>query len=187
MSATIGLADKIERIHRALTRARLPHAFGGALALAYYATPRATIDIDLNVFIPPDKYLDVLKILRRLGVDRFPDSEVVSRDGQARTWWGSNPVDLFFSYDPIHDAMKEASRVVPFGATTIPIIAPEHLMVAKVVFNRSKDWVDIEQMLVAVPDLDLAEVQRWLTHLIGDGDARFERFIALRDELRLSE
>ena len=39
--------------------AKIPHAFGGALALAYYAEPRATIDIDLNLFIPTNRFLEV--------------------------------------------------------------------------------------------------------------------------------
>ncbi|HEY7952208.1 MAG TPA: hypothetical protein VID70_04420 [Solirubrobacteraceae bacterium] len=44
------LPDKVLAIHRALAQAKVAHAFGGALALAYYAEPRGTIDIDLNVF-----------------------------------------------------------------------------------------------------------------------------------------
>ena len=49
------LDEKILAVERALARADVPHAFGGALALAYYATPRATVDIDLNVFVPADE------------------------------------------------------------------------------------------------------------------------------------
>ena len=46
------LPDKIVEIHRALDAADLPHAFGGALALAWCtARARGTIDIDLNVFV----------------------------------------------------------------------------------------------------------------------------------------
>ncbi|MBI1843131.1 MAG: hypothetical protein HYR89_00725, partial [Actinobacteria bacterium] len=45
----------------------VPHAFGGALALAYYAEPRATIDIDLNVFVHGDRFMDVAKQLAPLG------------------------------------------------------------------------------------------------------------------------
>jgi hypothetical protein len=44
------LPEKVVAIDRALDD--VPHAFGGALALAYYAEPRATVDIDLNVFVP---------------------------------------------------------------------------------------------------------------------------------------
>jgi len=79
--------------------------------------------------------------------------------------------------------MAESTRIVPFGDGTIPILAPEHLLVAKAVFNRSKDWVDIEEMLIAASDLDLGEVERWLTHLAGDDDARTQRFRRLRGEV----
>ena len=48
--ATVSLSEKVLLIEEGLRQRRIPHAFGGALALAYYATPRATIDIDVNVF-----------------------------------------------------------------------------------------------------------------------------------------
>ena len=43
----LGLAGKVIAIHEALLDAKLPHAFGGALALAYcVGEPRATRDVD---------------------------------------------------------------------------------------------------------------------------------------------
>lgn len=80
-------------------------------------------------------------------------------------------------------AMRRAARLVPFGDTQIPILAAEHLLVAKVVFNRAKDWLDIEQMLVLVPALQVDEVHRWLDHLLGPDDPRATRFRLLHDEL----
>jgi hypothetical protein len=183
---TLALAEKVERLHRALDRAKLPHAFGGALALAYYATPRVTIDIDVNVFVGPDRYASVTAVLRRLGVADVPVAAVAGRDGQVRAWWDSTPVDLFFSYDEVHEAMRSAVRTVPFGSTTIPILAPEHLLVAKAVFDRPKDWLDIEQMLLAVDDLDVAEIRGWLGRLVGRNDRRAKRFRALARTLRES-
>ena len=181
--AAVALADKVERIHASLAKARTAHAFGGALALAYYATPRATVDIDLNVFVSTDRFPAIAAVLERAGVDKIPYASAV-RDGQVRAWWGSTPIDLFFSYEEIHEAMKEAVRKVPFGRKTIPILAPEHLAVAKIVFDRAKDWLDIAQMLVAVDDLDVEEMERWLIHLIGEADPRTERFRTLRTGLR---
>jgi hypothetical protein len=182
--AEIGLAEKLVRVHETLDTAAIPHAFGGAIALAYYAEPRATIDIDVNLFIPPAQYRDVLVALRPLGIVRAPTDGEVLRDGQGRVWWDRTPIDLFFSYDGVHDAMRDRVRVVPFGSDRIPVLAPEHLLVAKVVFDRSKDWVDIEQMLLAVPSLDLAEAERWLEHLVGNDDQRVQRLHALVEEMR---
>jgi len=104
---------------------RRPHAFGGALALAYYAEPRATVDIDLNVFVGAERFSVVATPLVELGV-AADDPEVealVRHDGQARVMWDSTPIDLFFSYDAFHDAAREARRQVPFGEGTIPILS----------------------------------------------------------------
>jgi hypothetical protein len=43
------LDEQILAIESAFTEAGIPHAFGGAQALAYYGAIRATHDIDLNV------------------------------------------------------------------------------------------------------------------------------------------
>ncbi|MBL8680775.1 MAG: hypothetical protein JNK05_16470 [Myxococcales bacterium] len=38
-------------IGAALDRSAVPYALGGALALSYWAVPRATADVDVNVFV----------------------------------------------------------------------------------------------------------------------------------------
>jgi hypothetical protein len=169
------LPEKIVAIHEQLTQAKIPHAFGGALALAYYAEPRATIDIDLNLFAAPSSYPDIERELAKIGVGDGVDPQVVERDGQCRLRWGNTPIDLFFAYDALHDAMRRASRRESFGETKIPVLAPEHLLVCKAIFNRPKDWLDIEQMLVCVEDLDLTEVRNWLDRIVGADDPRKER------------
>ncbi len=173
------LAERIEAIDAALSG--LPHAFGGALALAYYAEPRATIDIDVNVFIPADRFAEVAEPLAALGaaVDDPAVVELVQRDGQVRVMWESTPIDLFFSYDAFHVAASRELRRVPFGDTTIPILGVDHLVVCKVVFDRPKDWVDIDAMLALGAVIDTAEVLRWVGRIAGDDDPRYERIAAL--------
>ena len=49
---TSSIVGKITALHAALDDADLPHAFGGALALAWCTErARGTIDIDVNVFV----------------------------------------------------------------------------------------------------------------------------------------
>jgi hypothetical protein len=175
---TTSLADKVVALHDAL--AAIPHAFGGALALAYYAEPRATIDIDLNVFVDAQHVEEVARPLRELGV-AIDDAaaDLIRRDGQARVWWDQTPVDLFFAYDRFHDAAARARRTVPFATGEIQILAPEDLMVCKAVFNRPKDWVDIDAMRELGQGVDTAEVLRWVGRIAGDEDPRYERIAAL--------
>jgi hypothetical protein len=175
------LPDKVVAIHDALREVRIPHALGGALALAYYAEPRATVDIDINVFVPVGRWAKVIDALAGIGVETTDlDSDDLERDGQCRLWWGRNPVDLFFSYAPLHDEMRDETRRVPFAATTVPILGPEHLAVCKAMFDRPKDWIDIEQMLVATDGIDADRIQAWLKRMAGADDPRVRRFEDLR-------
>ena len=173
------LAQRVQAIDEALSE--IPHAFGGALALAYYAEPRATVDIDLNVFVPPGRFRDVAGPLVRLGAaaDDPSITAIVQRDGQVRIMWERTPVDLFFSYDPFHEAAAAARRSVPFADASIPILAASHLVVCKVIFNRPRDWVDLEAMLAAGTEIDTAEVLRWVGRIAGDDDPRYDRVAAL--------
>ena len=69
--------------------------------------------------------------------------------------------------------------MVPFADTTIPILAAEHLMVCKAVFDRPKDWVDVDAMVAADTPIDVAEVLRWVGRIAGDEDPRYERITAI--------
>lgn len=186
-TAEPSLPDKVISIHEALRAKKIPHAIGGALALAYYAEPRATIDIDLNVFVPTERWPAVIEALAPLGikVDEL-DHAALERDGQCRLWWGDNPVDLFFAYDEIHEEMREEVRRVPFAGTMLPILAPEHLAICKAMFDRPKDWLDIEQMLVATDDLDIAEIEGRLERMVEEDDPRLQRLYELKAKLAIS-
>jgi hypothetical protein len=177
------LPDKVTAIHRALEGAKIPHAIGGALALAYYAEPRTTIDVDINVFVHTDQWPAIHDALAPLGIDVEADERELGRDGQVRLWWDRNPVDLFFSYDPFHDEMRRGTRKVPFNDAAIPILGPEHLAVCKAMFDRPKDWIDIEQMLVATSPLDLEEIKAWLERMVGRDDPRLKRLLEVESSL----
>ena len=174
------LPGKIAALDAALAEVGISHAFGGALALAYYAEPRATIDIDVNLFVTPSAHPRVATALAGLGVDAAIDEDALAREGQCRVWWGRTPLDLFYAYDEVHERMRERARRVPFAEGEIPILSPEHLIVCKVAYDRAKDWIDIEQMLAFVDHLDVAEVESQLARLLGESDPRAARFHELR-------
>jgi hypothetical protein len=173
----VPLPDKVVAIDRAL--ARVPHAFGGALALAYWAEPRATIDIDVNLFVPTERAAEALDPLAGLGADVTGAAERIEHDGQVRVFWEATPLDLFFAYDAFHVAADEAAVEVPFAGTTIRVLSAEYLTVCKAVFDRPKDWVDIEAMRDLGTHIDVAEVLRWVGRVAGDDDPRYTRVAAV--------
>jgi hypothetical protein len=171
----VTLAEKLLDLHARLAKAGLPHAFGGAIALAYWTLePRGTRDIDVNLFVPATESEPALATLPE-AIPRDQDTAAaIARDGQVRLWWDDTPIDLFFSYEPLHEEAARNRRVVPFEGEEIPVLGPVELAIFKAMFDRTRDWADIEAMLAA-GNLDVDAVRDQLVTLVGKGDARVRR------------
>jgi hypothetical protein len=169
------LPERVLALHAAMKRKRIPHAFGGAIALAYSTLdPRGTSDIDVNIFLPAEDAERALAALPE-GVAKSQDSAAaIARDGQIRLWWDETPVDLFFNYAPIHDEAGRNRRIVPFEGTRIPVLGPIELAVFKAMFDRTRDWADLEQMAGAGA-LDIDAVRARLAEMVGPDDERLRR------------
>ena len=178
----MSLPSKIVAVHEALATAGLPHAFGGALALAWCTErARGTIDIDVNVFVPADRVDEVLSALPGDVVATAEQRERLATDGQARLWWDTTPVDLFLDTTPFHDAVAERVRLELFGDEVLPFLACRDLAVFKAFFDRTKDWADLEEM-AAAGTLDVAAVSGVLVRYRGADDGRVARLADLAAE-----
>ncbi len=169
-----GLAGKIVALHRAFDAADIPHAFGGALALAFCtAEPRATSDIDVNVFCDPSEWAQVEAALPVGITVREVDRTQLRRDGQTRLWWAATPVDVFLSNHPFHSHAAANRRRVPFAGAELPVLACADLAVFKTFFARPKDALDVATMAQA-GSVDLDELATTVTALLrGDERAGF--------------
>lgn len=177
--ADASLADKILAVHASLGAAGLPHAFGGALALAWCTErARGTIDLDVNVFVPAERVDDVLAGLPSDVIATDDDRALLARDGQARLWWGATPLDVFLNTTPFHDEVAHRARTETFGGAEVPFLACRDLAVFKAFFDRTKDWADLEEM-AAAGTLDVADVAGVLVEYLGAGDERIERLRSL--------
>jgi hypothetical protein len=174
------LTPKIVSLHELLDSAGVPHQFGGAIALAWYRNPRATTDIDVNLTLPPAAAEPVLALLARLGVTVTPeDRAAIALDGQARLDWGGSYLDVFFATMDLHLEMAELARVVRFGPVDIPILAPEHLVACKAIFDRPKDWLDIEEILRWGTEIDADRTLHWVGEILGPEAGQYARLAGL--------
>jgi len=178
------LDEQIVAIERAFVAAGIPHAFGGAQALAYYGDVRATHDIDVNVFLAASEAPRVLAVLGALGAATSNPGllALIARDEQVRIYWEGTPVDLFFAYDALHQDSLARRRRVDFFGDPIHVLSPEDLIIYKATFNRDKDWRDIAGIIYASPEsLEFDYVRRWLGRIdagAGSRLMRVERLIA---------
>jgi hypothetical protein len=173
------LVDKLFAVHDALATASLPHAFGGAIALAYCVEePRGTRDLDVNIFCDAADAPTVLASLPDGIAVSEGDIDAVRRDGQTRLFWDGVPIDVFLNNLPLHEAVAGAVVWVPLEGRQVPVLDCASLAVFKSLFDRTKDWADLEAIAAATPeDIDMAA--RTVAELVGEDGPAYRRLAAL--------
>jgi len=169
------IVEKMLAIGAALDDRHLPYAFGGALALAFCTErARGTIDIDVNVFAAQDEARSVLDALPVDVVATDGDILALESEGQTRLWWEQTPVDLFLDTTAFHLEVAQRRQFHEFGGRPMPFLGCSDLAVFKAFFNRTKDWADLEEMLV-IGALNVDQTIGVLVRYLGADDERVER------------
>lgn len=169
------IVEKIVALHEVLTARDVPHAFGGALALAWCTQrARGTIDIDINVFLSATMAKSVCTSLPETISWSQRDLDELTATGQVRLFWEQVPIDLFLNTTEFHEGLADRVRWEQFGGEKVPFLGCTDLAIFKGFFNRTRDWVDLEEMLVA-DSVDLDVVLGVLVRYLGGSDERINR------------
>ena len=175
--------EAIVELHDALDAAGMAHAFGGALALLWCTgDPRGTVDVDVNVFLPPSAAGAVLAALPGGVAWGERDLAALEEDGQVRVFWDDTPLDVFLSTTDFHDAVELKVRRHPLAGRDLPFLACDDLAVFKAFFDRRKDWADLEAM-VRAGQMDPAIVTATLARFLGEDDRRVAEVWAIVREV----
>ena len=100
------------------------------------------------------------------------------RDGQTRLWWDDTPIDVFLNNHPFHDAVAGGVTWVPLERREIPVLDCASLVVFKALFNRTRDWADIEAVAERSP-ADIARAAMAIEQMLGPADAIHRRLVSL--------
>ena len=173
------LIEKLFAIHDALREHSLPHAFGGAIALAYCVEePRGTRDLDVNVFCDTANAGNVFGALPDGVRITGGDVEAVVLRGQTRLFWDGVPIDIFLNNLPLHEAVANGVVWVSLEGRAIPVLDCASLVVFKSLFDRTKDWADIEAVAATTPE-DIDAAKRTLAELVGEDDPAYVRLASV--------
>jgi hypothetical protein len=164
---------------RAFDTHHIPYALGGALAYGIWGIPRATLDVDVNVFIEQHELTKLATALASLGIvvdiQRL-ESESAAK-GMSVVWFGPYRVDLF---TPSIEFSREAERTrrwIDIEGERTCFLSAESIAVFKLLFFRAKDIVDLERLIeVQGPALDCAYVRKELVGMMGEDDERVRRW-----------
>jgi hypothetical protein len=149
-----------------LKSGRIPGVVVGGIAASLLGRPRATRDIDVIVWIDPEKWKTFLKSGQNHGIfPRLRDALNFARENRVlllRHRPSGIDVDislgaLLFEEEAVRRALKKRIRGVLINLST-----PEDLIIMKAVAHRPRDIADIESVLDANPTLDLRRVRHWV-------------------------
>lgn len=184
------LADVLARRLADVLEARgLPYAIGGSLALATWGYARATVDVDLDVFVTHDALDPVFDALIAAGCELDRDaSRARARDrGDFRATLEGMRVDVFVPSIPLYDSVRARIRRAELRGAPAWFLSAEDLATFKMLFFRAKDLLDVERLLaVRGAEFDGAYVRRWLVDLVGGDDERVKRWDTLVAAARTS-
>lgn len=175
-------ADPLEAgiaLARALDAHGISYALGGALAYGIWGIPRATLDVDINVFLEDRELPRLGQALTRLGiaVDEAQMLHDAASKGLIVVRFGMYRVDLFTPSIAFSREAERTRRQVEIEGEPIQFLSPEALCVFKLLFFRPKDLVDLERLIeVQGAALDVAYVRRELVAMMGEGDERVTRW-----------
>jgi hypothetical protein len=169
--ATVGawLADRLEA-------EGIPHALGGAVALAAHGIPRNTADVDMSVFVPEGDHERLFDALERAGClfDRTDALAQLTRINLFTVRCGRVAVDLFVSFHAHHNESlgRRVKLRCPDGVERW-FLSAEDLAIHKLALSRPKDVMDLELLFAARGDsIDIAYVRRWIEAIAGADDRR---------------
>lgn len=165
--AALTLAETLER-HA------MPYCLGGAIAYGQYGIPRATKDVDINVFLEPDALTPLIVILQDLGL-RFPADPAgdAAREGLVVAHWNGYRIDIFTPSIPFSREAERTKTYFQFDDRGAWFLAVEALCVFKLLFFRGKDLVDLERLLAVMgPQIDIAYVRHHIADMMGETDER---------------
>lgn len=155
------------------------YAIGGALAYAFWGIPRATMDVDINVFVANDAVAPVFSALADVGIAVEPVSAcaAIEKRGMFEAHLGPVRVDVFLPSIPFSWEAERTRKRQRLEGHDVWVLSAEAIATFKLLFFRPKDILDLERLLaVQGTNLDRAYIRAHIVDMMGEQDARVLRW-----------
>lgn len=144
----------------------IPYALIGGVAVGLISQPRATQDIDLVVWLDFEDIEQFLVSGARFGfVPRIPNAvefAMRSRVVLLRHETTKISVDVSCGALPFELEMITRSIELRIGELAIRVATPEDLIITKAIAHRSRDLIDIDNLLIVHQRLDVERILHWV-------------------------
>ncbi|MDQ3489142.1 MAG: nucleotidyltransferase [Acidobacteriota bacterium] len=136
--------DAIGEITSFLEREAVPYMIIGGIANLIWGEPRATLDVDVTVLVPPGAVEDFIASVAREYTILVSDPEQFVRDTRVLPASSRSGVriDLIFGLLPFEEEAVRRAASVEVAAGTIRVCSPEDLILMKIISERARDLDD---------------------------------------------
>ena len=175
-----------KRLAAAVEAAGCEYALGGALALGFWAQPRGTLDVDLTLFLPPNKPTECLRLLAIgwMRCDWRNAIQSLSEHDYCQVLFRETRIDVFLPATPFYEIARGRRTRVTLDDQSIMVWDAETLCVFKMMFFRRKDIADVEQVLrTQSTKLDRQWVRERIVEIYGKHDPRLLQWDELCREI----
>ena len=154
-----------------LEHRRIPYMVMGGLALSAWGRVRATQDVDLSVSLDPEREHEFLDALRAAHfLPAVPRAIIGHRLVTCRYLKSTRglpvQVDLLIARGAYQRQALARAVTVPFGGLRLRVIAPEDLILHKLLADRPIDHLDVQAVLEEQGGrLDRPYLTRWAKRL----------------------
>lgn len=143
----------------------------GGLAVSAWGRPRMTQDVDVVVDIPKEGMEDFLRTARNQGYTfSEEDATELLAGGFLRLIPTHTdapfPLDILLADTELHQSCLARKIDIQIGGVHVAVVAPEELILMKLVSFRPQDTFDLETVIEEMKgQLDLQHLYAWADHL----------------------
>lgn len=149
-----------------LDAANVPSMVIGGVAASVLGQPRLTQDVDALAILPEAEWADLTAAAAHHGIvpriENALEFALRSRVLLMRHEPSGIDIDLTFGGLSFEELAVKRSELHEIGGVPMRLPQVEDLLIMKAVARRPKDLQDIEALLSAHPDADIAIVRQWV-------------------------
>ena len=149
MSGLNVFENALSDLSNVLKHQKVPYMIIGGLANAIWGHPRATLDIDVTIWVLDDQIQKLLSILEEKYV--FMVEEPIEFISKTRVLPIKNNenlrIDIIFGALPFEKDALDRAVEVKIGNSFIKFCTAEDLILFKIISERSKDLEDVRNLL----------------------------------------
>lgn len=160
------LIKPLEALQRLLDQFEERGVITGGIATGFLGKPRFTIDLDA-IFLASIKDIPkILDLAKREGIEaRIQDAVEFAKKNRVLLLRHSESninIDISLGILPFEEEVVDRSVLHNAGLLSVRLPTPEDLIILKAIAHRPKDLLDIREIALNNPNLDVSRIERWV-------------------------